>query len=285
MNFEAFTGAVEAFVGVNWFTMLAAWCNLLILYLFLKKLLFKPLKNMIDSRQKEIDDMYADAEGSRTEAAELKLEYEARLENANNESEEILKSAMRRAKLREEEILKEANEKAARTVERAYEQVELEKKRAINEVKNEVSEMAVGIAAALIERDVSGDDVEVRFAEIPLATLAKLGLGAYDDATGTLEADFTVTGKTYAFRCQADTVGGLPMFFNWRVFELTGLRFDNFATKGNGLSVCEVIMTGVFKRPMFAAAAPYAIRQPKEDGSDLAACSAWLAAAETLPKA
>lgn len=158
MNFEAFTGAVEAFVGVNWFTMLAAWCNLLILYLFLKKLLFKPLKNMIDSRQKEIDDMYADAEGSRTEAAELKLEYEARLENANNESEEILKSAMRRAKLREEEILKEANEKAARTVERAYEQVELEKKRAINEVKNEVSEMAVGIAAALIERDVSGDE-------------------------------------------------------------------------------------------------------------------------------
>lgn len=158
MNFEAFTGAVEAFVGVNWFTMLAAWCNLLILYLFLKKLLFKPLKNMIDSRQKEIDDMYADAEGSRTEAAELKLEYEARLENANNESEEILKNAMRRAKLREEEILKEANEKAARTVERAYEQVELEKKRAINEVKNEVSEMAVGIAAALIERDVSGDE-------------------------------------------------------------------------------------------------------------------------------
>ena len=133
-------------------------------------------------------------------------------------------------------------------------------------------------------RDVSGDDVEVRFAEIPLATLAKLGLGAYDEATGTLEADFTVTGKTYAFRCQADTVGGLPMFFNWRVFELTGLRFDNFATKGNGLSVCEVIMTGVFKRPMFAAAAPYAIRQPKEDGSDLAACSAWLAAAEILPK-
>jgi len=158
MNFEAFTGAVEAFVGVNWFTMLAAWCNLLILYLFLKKLLFKPLKNMIDSRQKEIDDLYADAEGSKAEAAELKVEYEARLENANNESEEILKNAMRRAKLREEEILREANEKAAKTVERAYEQVELEKKRAINEVKNEVSEMAIGIASAVIERDVNGEE-------------------------------------------------------------------------------------------------------------------------------
>lgn len=158
MNFQAFTGAVEAFVGVNFFTMIAAWCNLLILFLFLKKLLFKPLKNMIDSRQKEIDDMYADAEGSRAQAAELKVEYEARLENANSESEEILKGAIRRAKLREEEILREANDRAARTMERAYEQVELEKKRAINEVKNEVSEMAIGIAAAVIERDVKSEE-------------------------------------------------------------------------------------------------------------------------------
>ena len=148
----------EAFVGVNFFTMIAAWCNLLILYLFLKKLLFKPLKNMIDSRQKEIDDMYADAESSKAQAAELKVEYEEKLENANSESEEILKNAMRRAKLKEEDILREANEKAARTVERAYEQVELEKKRAINEVKNEVAEMAIGIASAVIERDVDGDE-------------------------------------------------------------------------------------------------------------------------------
>ena len=134
-------------------------------------------------------------------------------------------------------------------------------------------------------KDVTGDDVEVRFAEIPLATLAALGLGEYDEETGTLEADFAVSGKTYAFRCVTNTVDGLPMYFNWRVFDLLGIRFDNFATKGSSLSVCEVIMTGVFKRPALASAKPYAIRQPKEDGSDLAACDAWLAAAETLPKA
>lgn len=134
-------------------------------------------------------------------------------------------------------------------------------------------------------REVSGDDVEVRFAEIPLATLAELGLGSYDEETGTLEADFSVSGKTYAFRCATSTVDGLPMYFNWRVFDLTGLRFDNFATRGSNLSVCEVIMSGVFRRPQLAGVSPYAVRQPKEDGSDLAACNAWLAAAETLPAA
>ena len=134
-------------------------------------------------------------------------------------------------------------------------------------------------------REVSGDDVEVRFAEIPLERLAELGLGTYDADTGTLEADFSVSGKTYAFRCVTNTVDGLPMFFNWRVFDLTGLRFDNFATRSGSPSVCEVIMNGVFRRPKLAGAAAFAIRQPKEDGSDMEACNAWLAAAETLPKA
>ena len=109
---------------------------------------------MIDSRQKEIDDMYADAESSKVSAENLKCEYEKKLECANEESEQILKSAVRRAQLREEEILKEANEKAQRTLDRAEEQIELEKKKAINEVKDEVSAMAIGIASAVIERDV-----------------------------------------------------------------------------------------------------------------------------------
>ena len=158
MRIEVFLDKFEAFVGVNFWTMIFAWCNLLILYLFLKKLLFKPVKNMIDSRQKEIDDMYSDAESSKAEAATLKAEYEEKIEHANEESEEILKKAIRKAQLREEEILAEANVKAQRTLERAEEQVELEKKRAINEVKNEVSDMAISIAAAVIERDVSEDE-------------------------------------------------------------------------------------------------------------------------------
>lgn len=148
----------EAFVGVNFFTMIFAWINLVILYVFLKKLLFKPVKNMIDSRQKEIDDMYSEAETSRNDANELKAEYEEKISKATEESEEILKRAVRRAELREEEILKEADAKAMRTLERAEEQIALEKKRAVNDVKDEVSDIAITIAKAVIERDVSKED-------------------------------------------------------------------------------------------------------------------------------
>ena len=73
---EWFLNEFETFVGVNLWTMLFAWCNLLILYLVLKKILFKPIKNMIDSRQTEVDNMYSDAERAKCDAAALKSEYE-----------------------------------------------------------------------------------------------------------------------------------------------------------------------------------------------------------------
>ena len=150
----------EAFVGVNFWTMIFAWCNLLVLYFVLRKLLFKPVKNMIDSRQQEIDGMSSDAEKSREDADAMKADYEEKISHAQEESEEILKNAVRRAQLREEEILREANDKAARVMKRAEEQVEMEKKRAINEVKNEVSDMAIGIASAVIERDIDRKEHE-----------------------------------------------------------------------------------------------------------------------------
>ena len=148
----------EPFVGVNFWTIIFAWVNLLILYLFLKKLLFVPIKNMIDSRQKEIDDMYSDAESSRDSAKELQAEYEQKILLANDESDAILRAAQRRAELKEEEIIRDAKIEAERILDRAEEMIELEKKRAINEVKDEVSKMAIGIASAVIERDVTEDE-------------------------------------------------------------------------------------------------------------------------------
>ena len=150
----------ESFVGINVWQMIFAWCNLLILYLFLKKKLFKPVKNMIDSRQKEVDDMYANAESAEADAKAMKAEYEEKLAKADEESEEILRTAQRRAVLKEEEILKDASVEAARIRDRAGEEIALEKKRMLSEIKDEVSGMAIDIASAVIGREVSGKEHE-----------------------------------------------------------------------------------------------------------------------------
>ena len=126
-----FTG-FESFVGVDFWTCLFTLCNLVILYLVMKKLLFKPVKNMIDSRQKEVDDLYDNANRAKAEAEEMRA--------------------------REEEILRDAQDKAAQTMQRAEAQVALEKKRAMNEIKDDVSDMAVDIASAVLQRDIRSEE-------------------------------------------------------------------------------------------------------------------------------
>lgn len=132
-------------------------------------------------------------------------------------------------------------------------------------------------------KSVMGEDVELRMAEVPLARMAQLGLGAYDAATQTLEAGFDTAGREYALRFVVDTVSGLPYYFNYRVFQMTGIRFDNFVTRRNDASVCEVIITGVFKRPALASLAPWAVMQLAEDKSNQQACDAFLVDPETKP--
>lgn len=150
-----FFDGFESFVGVNFWTMIFAWCNLLILYIFMKKFLFGPIKKMIDTRQKEVDDMYSTAEEAERHAKELEAEYVEKISAAREESEEIVRTAQRRAVLREEEIIKEAEATAERIKERAGEEIEQERRRAVNEIKDEVSAMAISIAEAVIERDIS----------------------------------------------------------------------------------------------------------------------------------
>ncbi len=153
-----FLAATKPFISIDIWTSLFMLGNLLLLYFVMKKFLFKPVKKMIDERQQEIDDLYADANKSKEDAAELKTQYETRLAEANAEGEEILRNAHRKAQLREEEIVRAAQDKAAQTMKRANEQVELEKKRAMNEIKDDVSVMAIDIAAAVLARDIKKEE-------------------------------------------------------------------------------------------------------------------------------
>ena len=144
----------ESFLGVNPWTALFILLNTLTIFFVAKKFLFKPVMKIISDRQKEIDAQYADAEQSKADAAALKEQYEARLSEANAEKDAILKDAYRKAQLRDEEMLREAQEQAAATLRRADEQIALEKKRAMNDIKDEVSVMAVDIASAVLARDI-----------------------------------------------------------------------------------------------------------------------------------
>ena len=102
----------ESFVGVNPWTALFTFCNMMITFLVLRHFLFRPVKKMIDDRQAEIDTMYAEADAAKQQARALERQYEARLEDVKQESDALLRQATDRAHAREAEIVADAKRQA-----------------------------------------------------------------------------------------------------------------------------------------------------------------------------
>ncbi len=161
----------EQIIGINPWTAIFTFCNMIITFLILKRFFFKPVKKMIDDRQKEIDDMYADAENSKAEAAKLEADYAERLSSARAERDEILSDAVSRAQKREAEILSEARDEADAIRLKAESDIAQEKKKALNEVKNEISSISISIAEEVVEREITEADHERLVSEF----IGKLG--------------------------------------------------------------------------------------------------------------
>ncbi|MCD7771943.1 MAG: F0F1 ATP synthase subunit B [Oscillospiraceae bacterium] len=148
----------EEILGVNVWTALFTLANTLLLFFVLKKFLFKPVMKIIDSRQKEIDDLYQSADTAKAEADEMRDEYQKKLEEARETGDKIISDAVTRAQSREEEIVSKANKEASAILEKAQEDIALEKKKAMGEVKDNISVIAVSIAGRVVERELTSAD-------------------------------------------------------------------------------------------------------------------------------
>ena len=150
----------ESFLGVNPWTALFILLNTLTIFFVARKFLFNPVMKIIAERQQEIDDLYSGANTARDEAEALRAEYTAKLSDAKAASEQIVKEAVARGQAREEDIIRKANADAAAIMDKASADIALEKKKAINDAKNEISGLAMAIAGKVVERELSGADQE-----------------------------------------------------------------------------------------------------------------------------
>ncbi len=146
------------FLNINFFTALFTLVNTVILFLVLKKFLFVPVMNMITDRQKEIDAMYDEAGSAKAQALALEEEYQHKLSVAAQTSEKMVKDAVARGQARQEEILRQANAEAAAIMDKAAADIALEKKKAINDAKDEISGIAMAIAEKVVGRELQEKD-------------------------------------------------------------------------------------------------------------------------------
>jgi F-type H+-transporting ATPase subunit b len=148
----------EELLGVNPWTALFTLANTVALFLVLKKFLFKPVMKMIEERQQEIDSMYKDAGDAKEQAQAMQAEYQEKLSAAQETSERRVKEAVARGQHREEEIIRQANQEASAILDKASADIALEKKKAINDAKDEISDIALAIAGKVFGRELNSAD-------------------------------------------------------------------------------------------------------------------------------
>ena len=148
----------QALITLDGWTFLAQICNLMIQLVIFKKFLLKPIKQVIADRKAKADSEIADAQKLRTEAEAIKAEYEQNLQNARTEANQIVTAAQKTATARSEEIVGEARAQAAALKQKAEADIAQERKKAVNEVKDEIGGIAMEIASKVVEREISEKD-------------------------------------------------------------------------------------------------------------------------------
>ena len=148
----------QSLVTVNPVTLIAQICNLLLQMFLVKVFFLDKIKAIIDARREAADKEITDAKAAKDEAMAIKAIYEQNMVESKAKAEKIMQSAQLTAAQRSEQIINDAQKTAVAMKQKAEAEIALEKKRAINDAKNEISEIAMAIAGKVVSRELNAAD-------------------------------------------------------------------------------------------------------------------------------
>ena len=145
-------------ISVNLWLILISLLNLVILFLIVKKFLFKPVKRVLEQRQKEIEDRYAQADEANAEAQRSREDWQEKLDGAQAQADAILQDATESARRRGDTLVAEARNQADSIIRTAQNEAELERQKAAAGIKQEIVEVSGALAEKLLEREINQQD-------------------------------------------------------------------------------------------------------------------------------
>ncbi len=138
-------------------SVLITWAALLVLYLILRKFLYKPVSNFLNARKDRIQGDLDGAKVLKEEAIQLKQDYEGRINQAKLESQQIIENARKRGEEVREDIVAEAKLEAEAIINKARKEIDREKEIALQDIKSQAGEMAILIASRIMEEQINMD--------------------------------------------------------------------------------------------------------------------------------
>ncbi len=132
--------------------------NFLIFVFIMKKKFFKPMGEIIEKRRAEIEGGLEEAKATKEEANKIKAEYENRISKAQDEASQILREKVEIGKERANEIIEKANKEADRIKERTMREIEQDRLRAKDELKDQIGDMVILTASKFIGENINNED-------------------------------------------------------------------------------------------------------------------------------
>ena len=145
-------------ISINIWHIVISLCNLLILFLMLKKFLYKPVKKVLAERQAAIDSRYDEADRAKSQALRSKTEWENRMAAADEEAAGIISSAVESANRQSSAIIGESKERADRMISRARAEADAERRKAEDDIRDRIADVSAAVAGKLLEREISAAD-------------------------------------------------------------------------------------------------------------------------------
>lgn len=145
-------------ISVNIWQILISLCNLLLLFLILKRFLYKPVKRVLAERKAALDQQYAAAEEAQSSAEASKQAWDEKMKTAQAEADHLLKKATATADRRGEQIVSDAKEKADGIVRQAEAHAALEHKKAEAEIKKEIVDVSAVLTEKMLGREIKTED-------------------------------------------------------------------------------------------------------------------------------
>ena len=145
-------------ISVNLWQILISLANLFIIFLILKKFLWKPVKKVMDERKAMVDKQFADAAAAQERADADKAAWAEKLAAADDEANSRIAAADETARRHGDRIVADAKDKAAGILRQAEAEAQLERQKATASIKGEIASVSAELAEKLLEREVNPAD-------------------------------------------------------------------------------------------------------------------------------
>ncbi len=134
--------------------------NIVVLFVFLRLVLYKPIRRFLQEREARFQRRQEDIERKERDSLAAKERYDGLLAGIDEHRDEILRDTRGAANRRAEEILDEARQQADDLLRQARRQIAEEQRLARQHMRDEIVDLAVDMASRILEREVNPDDHE-----------------------------------------------------------------------------------------------------------------------------